>query len=66
MSAALTRKYATIEAEAERLAVSTRHIRRMIAAGEIKGYRLGKRMIRVDPTDLDAALRRIPTAGDVA
>lgn len=63
--APLAHKYATIEAEAERLAVTPRTIRRMIAAGEITGYRLGKRMIRLDPAELDAALRPIPSVGTI-
>jgi excisionase family DNA binding protein len=37
-------------------------IRRRIADGTLHGYRLGKRLLRVDLNDIDAALREIPTA----
>jgi len=37
-------------------------IRRLIAAGEITGHRLGKRLIRVDLNELDATMQLIPTA----
>jgi len=35
----------------------------MIADGEIAGYRLGKRLLRIDLAELDSLMRRIPTAG---
>ncbi len=44
--------------------VSTRTLRRLIASGDLPGYRLGRRLIRVDLDELDALLRPIPTAGD--
>jgi len=37
-----------------------RTIRRMISRGELTGYRLGPRMLRVDLNELDAALRPVP------
>jgi excisionase family DNA binding protein len=61
MPEALTRKYATIESEAERLAVNPRTIRRMISRGELTGYRLGTKILRVDQVEVDAALRPVPT-----
>ena len=67
MPPALARKYATIEAEAERLAVNPRTIRRLIARGQLTGYRLGDRLLRVDPAEVDSLMRPIPTVGgDVA
>ncbi len=45
---------------------SPRTIRRYIAAGTIRGLRLGPRMIRVDARELDTLLRPIPTVGDDA
>jgi len=57
------RDYASIEEAAERLGCSQRTVRRMIAAGEIAGYRLGKRLLRIDLAELDSIMRRIPTAG---
>jgi excisionase family DNA binding protein len=63
---ALARKYATIEAEAERLDVNPRTIRRMIARGQLTGYRFGERMIRVDPAEVDSLMRPIPTVDGAA
>lgn len=51
---------------AQRFACSERTIRRMIAAGELTGYRVGKRLVRVDADELDALARVIPTVGTVA
>jgi excisionase family DNA binding protein len=56
------RQYESLAAAAERLAVHERTIRRMIARGEIKGYRVGS-AVRVDSAELDAALQLLPTAG---
>jgi excisionase family DNA binding protein len=66
MPEALARKYATIEDEAKRLAVNPRTIRRMIARGEITGYRLGNKLVRVNPAEIDAVMRPIPTVGGAA
>jgi excisionase family DNA binding protein len=66
MPEALARKYATIEDEAERLAVNPRTIRRMIARGEITGYRLGNKLVRVNPAEIDAVMRPIPTVNGAA
>jgi excisionase family DNA binding protein len=49
---------------AERLSVSLRTIRRFITDGMLPGYRVGGprgRLLRVELTDVDALLRRIPT-----
>ena len=59
----LTRRYASIDAAAAFVGVNPRTIRRRIAAGELTGYRIGKRLIRVDLNEVDAILRPIPTAG---
>ena len=42
----------TIPQAAELLAVSPDTIRRMIARGELRAYRYGPRVIRIDPEDL--------------
>jgi excisionase family DNA binding protein len=63
MPPALARKYATIEAEAERLAVNPRTIRRMIARGQLTGYRFGDRLIRLDRAEVDSLMRPILTVG---
>jgi excisionase family DNA binding protein len=54
-------RYERLETAAERLDVHPRTLRRMIARGEITGYRLGSKTLRVDPAEIDAALRPIPT-----
>lgn len=54
-------------AEAAAIAdVSTKTIRRYIADGRLRGYRVGPRLIKVDLIELDALVRPIPTAGDAA
>lgn len=59
-----TRRRWVSQAEAaEHLGVTDRTLRRMIAAGELPAYRLGKRLLRIDLADVDALLRRVPTAG---
>jgi len=58
-----TRRLASIVAAADYASVSTKTIRRYIAAGRVTGYRAGPRLIRIDLNDLDAMLRPIPTAG---
>lgn len=44
---------------AERHNVSVSVIRRLIAKGELRAYRLGSRIIRIDPADLDKAFRPV-------
>jgi excisionase family DNA binding protein len=41
---------------------STRTIRRRIADGTLRAYRVGPKLIRIDPGDLDRMARRIPAA----
>jgi excisionase family DNA binding protein len=43
-----------------------RTIRRAIAAGRLRAYRVGPRMIRIDPADLDRMARPITAAGNGA
>ncbi len=62
----LERRYVTLSEAAEYLAVTERTIRNMIARGELTGYRIGKRAIRIDHLELDAAMTPIPTVGTVA
>lgn len=57
------RRWLTQIEAAEYLGVTDRTLRRMIAAGELPAYRLGKRLLRLDARDLDAMLRPIPTVG---
>lgn len=57
------RRLESVENAAHYLGVSTKTIRRYIAAGRVTGYRTGPRLIRVDLNELDAMLRPIPTVG---
>lgn len=66
MAPTANRRLATIPAAAEYAAVSPKTIRRRIADGTLRAYRFGPRAIRVDLAELDGALRRVPTAGNVA
>lgn len=53
----------TIEAAARSLGVSARTIRRYIAQGALTGYRLGPRLVRVDPAEVFGLARPIPSVG---
>lgn len=59
-------RYGSIDAAAERLGCSARTVRRMIAAGELAGYRLGKRMLRVNLDEIENILHKIPTIGEAS
>jgi excisionase family DNA binding protein len=48
---------------AERLGVNERTLRRYIAAGLIRGYKVGPRLVRVDLDELEALPALIPSAG---
>lgn len=60
------RRYATLADAADYLSCNERTIRRRIASGDIRAYRMGSKIIRVDLNELDASLRPIPTAGGAA
>lgn len=47
---------------AEYLGVTDRTIRNYVSRGELPAYRVGGRVVRIDPADLEKLLRRIPTA----
>lgn len=51
------RRYAKIKEAAEYLGVTDRTIRQMVADGRLTGYRSGPRLVRIDLTELDAAMR---------
>lgn len=55
-------EYETIPDAAKRTKVSTKTIRRRIADGRLTGYRFGPHLIRLDPAEVDALLRPIPSA----
>lgn len=50
------RRYASIATAAEYLGVTDRTVRQMIADGRLTGYRNGKRLIRLDLNEVDAAM----------
>jgi excisionase family DNA binding protein len=55
-------KYLSIADAAQRLGVVPLTIRRAIRNGDLRGYRYGKKTIRVLADDVDALLRPIPSA----
>lgn len=64
---ATARRLGSLQDAADRCAVSTKTIRRLIARGELTGYRLGKsNLIRIDLDELDELMRPIPTTGRTA
>jgi excisionase family DNA binding protein len=56
------RRLITIEAAAEYLNVSHRSVQRYIAAGRLRSYRVGPRLIKVDMAEVEAFAR--PIAAD--
>lgn len=56
------RQFESLSQAAERIGLSTRTLRRRIAAGDLMAYRNGPRVIRLDPDDVDRLMIRIPTA----
>ncbi|WP_420111543.1 helix-turn-helix domain-containing protein [Pseudactinotalea sp.] len=56
-------RYVTLSDAADYLSVTERTIRNFIARGELTGYRVGTRAIRVDLRELEAMLTPIPTVG---
>lgn len=56
------RRLGTVAEGAAQARCHERTIRRHIAAGDLTGYRLGKRILRVDLDELDSLMRPIPTA----
>jgi len=57
------KRLATLAAAAEQLCVCTRTVRRLISSGQLTGYRIGSRAIRIDLNEVDQIARPIPTAG---
>lgn len=51
------RRYVKISEAADYLQVTERTVRQMIADGRLIGYRSGKRLIRLDLNEIDAAMR---------
>jgi excisionase family DNA binding protein len=58
----ISRVYLSLEEAAEVMSLSKRTIRRRTSDGTIPAYQCGRRAIRVRLDELEAALRRIPSA----
>jgi excisionase family DNA binding protein len=56
------RQFESVADAAARVGVSTKTVRRWIASGQLAGYRIGPRLLRVDPDEFDRMLTLIPTA----
>lgn len=54
-------KLISLAVAAERTDVSVKTLRRHIAAGKLRAYRVG-RLIKIDPDDLTTLLVKVPTA----
>lgn len=57
------RQWLTQEEAADYLKITPRTVRRMVSSGQLPAFRLGPRLLRIDLADVDALLRRVPTAG---
>ena len=54
--------YVSLDEAADMMSLSTRTIRRRISDGTIPAYQCGRRAIRIRVDELEAALRRMPSA----
>lgn len=61
-SVATPTRYVTLGNAAEYLSVTERTIRNYIARGDLTGYRVGSRAIRIDQRELESLLTPIPAA----
>lgn len=55
----MTSRKITLNEASERSGLSTKTLRRWIASGRLRAYRVGTRAIRVDPADVDDLFREI-------
>ena len=58
-----SRHMISLEEAAEIIGCHPRTIRRRISEGQLTGYRMGLRILRVDQTEVENLLRPIPTGG---
>ena len=59
----MARRLASIPQTAENFGIHPRTVRRMIASGDLKAYRVGSgRLIRIDLDEAESLLKPIPTA----
>lgn len=57
------RQLVSQQSAAEYLGVTERTIRNYVSRGQLRAYRVGGRVVRIDRADLDAMLRQIPATG---
>lgn len=55
-------RYCTVAQAAEYIGSSEKFIRSLIARGDLTGYRVGARQIRLEVRELDAAMTPMPAA----
>ncbi len=55
------RTYESLSTASERTNMSVKTLRRFIAEGNLRAYRAGNRILRVDPRDVDNLMRPVPT-----
>ncbi|MGF2946853.1 excisionase family DNA-binding protein [Mycobacterium sp. Lab-001] len=53
----VAREWITIQQAADHLDLTERSVRAMIADGRLRGYRNGRRVIRLDLNEVDAAMK---------
>jgi excisionase family DNA binding protein len=58
----MSRELVSTLVASKHLGVSEKTVRRYISQGRLTGYRVGRRLIRIDLAELDALLKPIPTA----
>lgn len=56
------RRLISLAEAAERLDVCPRTLRRYISAGRVTAYRIGPRLIKIDPNELDQMVIRVTNA----
>lgn len=61
-----TPSYVSLADAAELAGVCTKTVRRWISSGNIAGYRVGPRLIRVDLAEVERMMRPIPTIDGAA
>jgi excisionase family DNA binding protein len=59
---AVNKHYETLAEAAARVGLHPKTLRRRIADGSLTGYRAGPHLIRLDPAEVDALMRPIPSA----
>ena len=59
----ITLKLISINDAAAYVGLDARTIRRYIAAGRLRAYRVGDRLIKVDQADVDKLIRPVTIAG---